>query len=152
MGKFYEGQYDELSLYVRQLAWLNTVPEKREHSRLQALQAEGRDPDLPEADLSYLAEYLLEIGPVLRGGAQPTPVTHQEIQSWQELTGIALQPWEVRFIRRLSHEYLAQVQTSVKPSAPPPWQPGATQERTREVVARKVQNAMRAFMQARGKQ
>jgi hypothetical protein len=77
-------------------------------------------PDMPKVEAVYLIGYLWEIGPTMAAGGYPGPVTHEEIISWQELTGIELRPWEVRFLRRLSGEYIVESQRAEKIDCPAP--------------------------------
>jgi len=77
-------------------------------------------PDMPPIEGgNQLISRLLEIGPSM--GCDP--ISHQEIVAWQELTGIELQPCEVRFLRLLSHEYLAESHRALKHDCPAPWRP-----------------------------
>jgi hypothetical protein len=55
------------------------------------------------------------------GGMSAALITHFEILSWSALVGIALQPWEVRCLRRLSGEYLSESHKAEKRGAPAPW-------------------------------
>lgn len=68
------------------------------------------------------------------GGMGESPITHSELRAYQENLGIALQPWEVRFLRRLSMDYLIQAQQSVKADCVPPFGPIAH----RAAVAKKI--------------
>ena len=79
-------------------------------------------PDMPPLDVGgYMVGYLLEIGPVVASGMGQGPISHQEVLAWQALTGIVLQPWETRCLRRLSHEYLAESRKAEKRDAKAPW-------------------------------
>lgn len=133
MGKFLEALYEQISLYVKQSAWLNACPqgagsegnkERPRQSRLQLLRAErGEDfePDMPPLELDYLRDYFFEIGPVQSGGMGPAPLSNTEIRAWQSNTGIILSPWEARFIRRLSIDYLSQSHDAEESTCPAPW-------------------------------
>ena len=132
---FQDGLYDELSLYVRHSAWLHAAPQRPKHdtsvaprlSRLEKIRAECKDdgyrPDMPPVSAEYLLGYLWEMGPTMAAGGYPGPITHEELRAWQANTGITLQPWELRFMRRLSHEYLAESHAAEKPDRPAPWRP-----------------------------
>jgi hypothetical protein len=127
VGKFYEGVYEELKLYVRQSAWLNAIPEKRgvnagePKSRLQTLQDTGVPAELPEVDLGYLVAYLWDVGPTLSSSGGESPLTRTELRAWQEDMGLELQPWESRILMRLSHDYLIQIQKARKPDCQAPY-------------------------------
>jgi hypothetical protein len=156
--KFSRGVLDDLTLYVRQSAWLNTAPERPNGdksgepvpSRVEKMRKDRGDdtfsPEMPPLEVGgYLATYLFEVGPAGSGAMGPTVITHQEIQSWQTLTGIVLQPWEVRALRRLSGEYIAESRKAEKRDRLAPWQPGAIAPEDLSAVA----DAMRKSMQRR---
>lgn len=56
---------------------------------------------MPECAAPYLLDYLFELG-ICPGGE---PLTHGEIKSWQDNTGIELDAFEARTIKRLSTAY-----------------------------------------------
>jgi hypothetical protein len=154
VGKFLEALYDDLSLYVRQSAWLNTAPERAKNdksegprlSRLESMRKTRNDenyqPDMPTVDAEYLIGYLWEVGPTMAAGGYPGPVTHEEILAWQKLTGVELQPWEMRFLRRLSGEYLLESHRAEKADCPEPARHSATRVDL-ESVARGMQRALK---------
>lgn len=76
---------------------------------------------MPPLSAGYLIGHLWEIGPTLSAGGYPGPITHGELRAWQANTGITLQPWELRFMHRLSLEYLAESLAAEKPDRPAPW-------------------------------
>ena len=78
-------------------------------------------PEMPPVGAAYLIGYLWEVGPTMANGGYPGPVTHEEILAWQELTGIELKPWEMRFLRNLSREHLAESQRAEKRDCQAPW-------------------------------
>lgn len=83
-------------------------------------------PDMPPLDAGrYLIDYLMDVGPVMSGGMGPAPITSADLVPWCEETGLRLQPWESKFIRRLSREYLAESQKAAERKCPPPWRPAA---------------------------
>lgn len=59
----------------------------------------------------------------MAGGMGPVPLTHSELQSWQDQVGIELQPWELQLLRRLSKEYVAESGNATDRGCPAPWQP-----------------------------
>jgi hypothetical protein len=133
MVEFQDGLYEDLKLYVRQSAWLNATPERPKHdkseaprlSRLERLRKDRKDddyqPEMPPVDAEYLIGYLWEVGPTMAAGGYPGPITNEELRAWQSNTGITLQPWEARFLRRLSHEYLSESHRAEKRDAKAPW-------------------------------
>lgn len=72
---------------------------------------------MPECGALYLVEYLIEMG-VTHG---ELAIPHAEIESWQRQCGIELQPWEVRFVKRLSEAYLSESHAARDPDAETPW-------------------------------
>lgn len=49
-----------------------------------------------------------------------SPIGWQDIAAWEHLTGIELDVWEARTIRRLSLAFLSQRQKAEKPDCPEP--------------------------------
>jgi hypothetical protein len=122
-----------LTLFVRHGAWLNAVMEKpasdkskaQPTSRLEILKQGRKDyePDMPPVipEASFLLGYFYEIGPALSTGAGPAVITQQEFSKWQENMGIELRPWQIRLLRQLSTEYIAESNKAAKPECPAPW-------------------------------
>jgi hypothetical protein len=84
----------------------------------------GEEPDLPEIDpeAQHLIEYLMDAGPVVSGAQGTAPLSWADLQAWQEGSGVSLPPWQLRLIRRLSSEYLAETIRAEAHDAPPPWE------------------------------
>lgn len=151
MGKFLEALYEDLSLYVRQTAWLNTAPQRAKTdkseapplTRLEKLRRDQKDddyePDMPAVDAQYLLDYFYEVGPTLPDGA----ITYEEIQSWAEVSGIDLEPWEGQFLRRLSRQYLAECHRAEKRDCPAPVRMESASAVDLGVVARNLQQSLR---------
>jgi hypothetical protein len=78
------------------------------------------------------------------GGAGPAPITFFELASWMELTGIELEPWEVRVLRTLSRDYVAELARAEKLTAKAPWQGEATPAE-RAAAARAMRDSLRAM-------
>ena len=72
---------------------------------------------MPECDALYIAAYLIELG-VSQG---EHALTWQELESWQRQCGVELEPWEVRFVKRLSEAYLSESHAARDPDAKAPW-------------------------------
>lgn len=152
MGKFFSALFEDLSIYVRHLAWLNAIPDKPdgdkskrvEVSRREALRQSGIDePEMPIVDAGYILSYLWELGPTMSSGGYPGTVTHEEILAWQELSGIKLHPWEAHFLRALSGEYLEESQLATKRNRPAPWK--ADREEEFLAVAISMRQSIRAL-------
>ena len=116
---------------------MNATPERPENdkskapqvSRLERMRRDKKDddymPELPPVEGGeYLLGYLFEVGPTMAAGMGAAPVTHTEIAAWCGLTGIVLHPWEARFLRRLSLEYVGENHRAEKLGCAPPWNPG----------------------------
>ena len=154
MVKFQEALYEDLSLYVRQLAWLNTSPERaqidkstgqmaKRLSRLeQYRKANGEEsfPPVPPilGEAHFYVEWLFEIGPVISNGFSPTVIPQTEIMAWQVNNDIRLQPWELKLLRRLSLDYLTEMHAAEDPRHPAPWKIGE-----RAVMASASKNFLR---------
>jgi hypothetical protein len=63
-----------------------------------------------------------------------TPLGWQDIGAWERVTGIKLQTWEARGLRRLSAEYLASAQAAQDPNCPPPWVKQPTQDQRTQIA------------------
>jgi hypothetical protein len=138
------------------LAWLYTAPvvpgeKDPQIQRIEKMESDDIDPDLPDCQAEYIVKYLFDVGPVQSGGSGAIPLTCQEIQSWQEQSGIELHPWEFNFIRKLSSEYLIESQKAEKPDYPAPYQPKVTSDQKREAVAMKIDNLFAALKMADNK-
>lgn len=103
---------------------------------------------MPPVEIGHLILYLWEIGPILAGGMASKPISNAELLAWSQLTGIELQPWEARFIVRLSQDYLMESRKSEKPDHPSPWVTPAITQEQRDAVSRQVQNSLRSLMRA----
>lgn len=78
---------------------------------------DGFHPDMPLVEAgAYLIAYLFEVGPMSGSGQ----ITHEALSAWQESIGIELQPWEVRFLRSLSGDYLRETFKAAKLNCPAP--------------------------------
>jgi len=107
-------------------------------------------PEMPEIEGHHqLIGYLWDCGPTAAGGMGEAPLSHQDIWCWQENSGIELDAWEARMLRRLSGEYLAQCQASTSPQCPSPIAPPELSDDERNRVAEKVKGAFQMMMQTR---
>lgn len=76
---------------------------------------------MPEPKAFYLFEFLLDVGVFQETGMAVSALSWQEIIAWQAQIGVSLQAWEVRAIRHLSREYVAQMDKAKKPEYPMPY-------------------------------
>lgn len=113
------------------MAWLNARPEKAESdkskapapSRREQLEAVGTyHPPMPPCDAHYLVDHLFEIGPTAPAGAGEGAISHVDLAAWMGNTGICLNAWEARTLRRLSMDYLGESHKATKRGHPAPWQ------------------------------
>lgn len=81
-------------------------------------------PELPPVQGgAHLVAYLFELGPTVPAGMGAGPLTIAEIDPWCRRLGIDLAPWELRWLVRLSKEYLSESHKATQQFAPPPWIP-----------------------------
>lgn len=127
MGKLLREVTNALSLYVRQLAWLNTPvdPDKKAkakpYARIARFKHEKLAIDLPENPAPYLTDWLMEVGPIVSGGMGQAPIGWGDLTNWQQLTGVSLNPWEARTLRKLSQDFLSQKSVSNEANCPAPY-------------------------------
>lgn len=134
MGVFYRWLGEELSLYVRQLAWLNTKPDSKAKdapTRLEGMQKGGISPLLPPNPAPYLLEWLFDIGPSVSTGMGEAMIGWRDIEAWQSINGVEVQPWEARTLRRLSRDFLNQQYEAKQPGCPAPYSLDEKQVRDR---------------------
>lgn len=122
-----------------------------EKTRGQEIIDRGGAPLMPDVgDAAYLVAYWQQIGMVEQGGMGMAPLSASELMCWCGGAGIELQPWEFHALRQMSRQYLVQLNESEKPECPPPYGDPATVF-DRDVVGKKVVQAFKTFIQARGK-
>lgn len=115
-------------------------------TRLEQLEHQGLAPQLPPpGPAAHLLAYLFEAGPVGYGAMGAVPLTHSEIQAWQTNTGIDLQSWEARSLRRLSVDYVSASAQAAAPDCPPFYLGHADQTDRRQLVAQKIKLALSAL-------
>lgn len=114
-------------------------------TRLQKIQSQGVAPAMPPPGMAaYLADYLFDAGPVTHNAMGSAPLGWQDLQAWQRSTGIELQAWEARALRRLSHTYLGASQAALAPDCPPPWSAQPTPER-RAHISHSLRNIFKSM-------
>lgn len=100
------------------MAWLNATPDGENITRLEWFEANNYDVVYPECYADYLLTYLQEIGLTL--GDQP--LNFGEIESYQNITGISLQSWEARILKKLSVAYLSESNKARDSNAETAWE------------------------------
>jgi len=136
---FFAETIETLSIYVKQIAWLNTIPEKEKRARRDTVGG-----DLPPITAGrYLIHLLFEIGPAQpRAMSSPVAISELEIAAWKANRGISLSAWEAGTIRRLSHEYASALTKASQASCPPFYM---SPERMTEDRRAKIANGMAAW-------
>lgn len=74
-------------------------------------------PYWPPNPAPHITDWLVEIGPTMGDAV----VTEQELVAWQLNSGVELDAWEARTIRRLSTAFLAQSDKARKPDCLAPY-------------------------------
>lgn len=103
-------------------------------------------PPMPPVDeeVEYLISHFFDVGPtMLTGASNSVPLSYAELRAWQDSLGIELQPWEARTIRRLSFEYLTQIQLAEKLECKAPWVGDAADDSIhRRMIARRMRDSI----------
>lgn len=96
-------------------------------SRLEQMRKDRKEPEfhpeMPDVVAPHVLAYLFEVGPVAITPMGSSPLSHSELRTWQQNTGVELASWEARFLRRLSMEYLVASKKAESPDAKAPWNP-----------------------------
>lgn len=109
---------EQLTLFVKQAAWLNTIPSKAKRPRRET-KSDAMPPLLGGA---YLVEILFEVGPakpIGMGGS--VAIDEVDLAAWMANQCVTLTPWEAKAVRQLSREYAAMLAEAAEPNTPPPW-------------------------------
>lgn len=114
-------------------------------TRLQTMQTEGLEPNIPDAGIAaYLVKYLFEVGPVFASDTGRGPITWSEINAWMHTTGRMLQTWECTLLRRLSSDYLGAAMDATDPACPAPYSDQPSQNQ-RQLVSQKIRSALKGW-------
>lgn len=125
---------NELTTFVKQAAWLNTIPKNAKRARRET----KSDAMPPLGAGAYLIEILFEVGPSLPTGmGGHRPIGELDLAAWMFNQGVSLSPWESRAIRQVSREYAAMLSEAVEPNTPPPWvDPNIMSQERRDKIAK----------------
>lgn len=136
---FFAETIEQLTLYVRQVAWLNTIPEKATRPRRDTVG--GSFPPISAG--AHLLEILFDLGPA-KPMPMSAPVAIDEIDlvAWQYNRDIRLSPFEARTIRELSRAYASQLSDASAKSCPAPYFPANGLDEARR---QKISDAMSGF-------
>ena len=121
---------------------MHTVPDKREFSRLEDMEIDGSEIIYPDIENNYLVKMLYEeLGACTSNGSGLAPLSWNEIESWQRLTGNHLEAFESEIIKKASEAYVSQTIFSKDPACLPPVKEIVQSDK--ETVSSKVQNMLR---------
>lgn len=76
---------------------------------------------MPPNPAPHIIGWLMEIGLVGGGGMATVPISWAEISEFQRNSGITMEPWVARLIRRLSVDYVAMSRKAEDEHCPPPF-------------------------------
>jgi len=85
------------------------------------MKEKGKEPEMPPLSLMFFVEYFWEVGPTMSTAMGPGPLSFQELESWMRLTGVNLEPWAIKMLRRLSFDYIEQAENAKKIDCPAPF-------------------------------
>lgn len=155
MGKLLAGIAEDLTLYARQAAWLNSAlvqkakpgekPDDDEwrdpETRRSQMLRDGQAPEMPELPTAgaHLVTYLFQAGPVVPGASGACAVSWQELGEWSRLTATPLTPWEAITLQGMSSAYAAELHRASNPKAPAPYTTNDPRKK-RQAVASKVRS------------
>lgn len=157
MVGFYTELGDELGLYVRQLAWLRAAPEVKRRgkgappepvSRAKAMKDKGETPLLPPNPAPYLVNWLFDIGP---SSGMDSAISWQDMEAWERINGVFLEPWEAKILRDLSRQYLYEGQEARRLDRAAPYN-GETADiiERRQSVDQKIRSAFSGLKGKKG--
>lgn len=136
-------------LHVRQLAWLNAVPEGAKNSRHKSLSDADENssflklPKIPDAE--YLVAFLYEAGLFGSNGMGAVPLTWAEINHWKECTDTVLTTWELLMIKKMSEAYVGEYNQASAKTRPAPYsEVDEDVASNRANVANKLKNAFQS--------
>ena len=105
-------------------------------SRLQTLRQNDAQPDMPEAGAAqYLLAYLFDAGPLVNSANGSAALSWQDLSAWQIGTGVELQAWESRAIRKLSQVYLRASIDAQAPDCPAPYTEQPTPDQREHIAS-----------------
>lgn len=100
---------------------------------------------MPPCEAYHLVAYLFEIGPTVVNGMGEAPITQSDVAHFQSNTGIALDAWQARTLRRLSLVYLSASYKAKKQDCLAPWQEADYAVSPSQHKANKMRASIRAL-------
>jgi hypothetical protein len=89
-------------------------------TRLKQKTTAKQDILFPPNPAEYLTDWFREIGPTIASPMGEVAIGWSDMVAWQELTGIELDAWEARTIRRMSRAFIDQRHEAKKPDCVEP--------------------------------
>ena len=90
-------------------------------TRLKRMKERGESPRWPPNPAPQITDFLFDIGPTVASDSGERSIEWSDFPAWQAMTGIELDVWEARTIRRLSRAFLAERHAAEKPDCPEPF-------------------------------
>jgi len=115
---FFAQTIEQLTVFVKHAAWLNTIPSKAKRPR-----RETKSDAMPHVEAgTHLLEILFEVGPAKPSGmGGQVGIDEIDLVAWQYNQGVNLTPWEAKTIRNLSKDYAYMLGQASDAHFPPPW-------------------------------
>ena len=134
---------------MRQLAWLNAVPEGSKKSRLKFYKEQDEESNFlklpPIEGAEYLVGLLNEAGLLTSNGMGASPLTWAEIESWLRCTQLELTTWEILLVKQMSEVYVGEYSQASEKARPAPFVYADALAVDRQAVASKLKSAFAAF-------
>jgi len=80
---------------------------------------EAEFPQLPFRD--HLADWLLEVGPVMKTGMGPVALSHLELRAWADNVGLTFEGNEAEWLQKMSDVYASEIAKSDGKDTPQPF-------------------------------
>lgn len=113
-------------------------------------ESEGVEPEfeLPDSDnITHIISMMSELGLASSKGGNISQIDWGDIESWRNVTGIDISPWEAETMRHLSGVYVTQYYSSLDNGCVAPVLP---QPRNRDIVAEQFKNLFAMLRGSRG--
>lgn len=75
----------------------------------------------PDNPAPHITDWLFEIGPTVPTGMGEAAISWEAMDAWCNRTGVDLDPWECRTLRKLSQAFINQRHDAKKPDCPAPY-------------------------------
>jgi hypothetical protein len=121
------------------------------------MKAQGVEPVLPALSpvlfenphmpigLPVMVEWLMEMGPTEPAGMGMATISWATIGYWEKATGVELNPWQAKLMRRLSGDWFRQSEEARKMDCPAPYQSRESVQANRKAVNDGMLRAFGAF-------